>query len=205
MTDQLQTPPESRTALRPTNGPLATLSLSPAKAVAASLIGAAAGAATLARGEDGAAWVGIILSMALAWAAMIDVDRYRLPDLLTLPMIAGGLLYWAAHDAAQFPHHLIGAAAGYLALVVVAEIYRFMRKRDGLGRGDAKLLAAAGAWLGWKMLPFVVLGGSVGALLVIAILAITHGRTMAERPIPFGPFLAGAFLALWIARPWPVG
>lgn len=189
---------------RSAGGPLSALALSPAKAVAAIAIGAAAGMFTLTRPDDPAPWVGAALAMALAWCAMIDIDRYRLPDLLTLPMIAGGLLYCWVMDPPQFPHHLIGAAAGYLSLVAVSEAYRVLRKRDGLGRGDAKLLAAAGAWLGWKALPFVVLAGSVGALIFVVFLALARGRTAMIRPLPFGPFLAAAFIALWIWQPIPL-
>ena len=204
MTDQQNTktqdhPPHSA------HGLLSTLALSPIKAVIAIAIGAAAGAFVFTRTDEAATWASAALAMALAWSAMIDSDRYRLPDLLTLPMIAGALLYWAIVDPSQAPHHLIGAAAGYLSLVLVAELYRLLRKRDGLGRGDAKLMAAAGAWLGWKVLPFVVLGGSMGALLFIAALAMVQGRAALSRPIPFGPFIAGAFWILWVARPWPLG
>ncbi len=203
MTDQ----PHAKTQDRPSHtarGVLFTLALSPTKAVIAIAIGAVAGAFVLARVDDAAPWASAALALALAWSAMIDIDRFRLPDLLTLPMIAGGLLYWTLVGPSQAPHHLIGAAAGYLSLVLVAELYRLVRKRDGLGRGDAKLMAAAGAWLGWKVLPFVVLAGSIGALLLIATLAMIRGRAALSRPIPFGPFIAGAFWILWVARPWPL-
>lgn len=203
MTDRSD-PKTEKVLPRTAGGPLSALALSPAKAVAAIVIGAVAGMLTLTRADDAAPWVGVVLAMALAWCAMIDIDRYRLPDLLTLPMIACGLLYCWVLDAPQLSHHLIGAAAGYLSLVAVSEAYRFLRKRDGLGRGDAKLLAAAGAWLGWKALPFVVLAGSVGALIIVVFLALARGRTALARPLPFGPFLAAAFIALWIWQPLPL-
>lgn len=183
---------------------LSTLALSPPKAVIAIVVGVVAGALVFTRVGESLPWASAALALALAWSAAIDIDRFRLPDLLTLPMIAGGLLYWAMADPSQAPHHLIGAAAGYLSLVLVAELYRFVRNRDGLGRGDAKLMASAGAWLGWKALPFVVLGGSIGALFFIAALATLRGRAALSRAIPFGPFIAGAFWILWIARPWPL-
>lgn len=199
--------PHSRdTSPRAVGALASSLGLPPAKAIVAVLVGAAAGALVLIFPNTGSpAWVGVALAMALSWAAMIDLDRFRLPDLLTLPLIAGGLIQTAAIDATRLPDHLIGAAGGYLALVLVAEVYRTLRKRDGLGRGDAKLLAAAGAWLGWKALPFLVLASAVGALFLVVVLAASRGRTVLSRPLPFGPFLATAFLALWIVRPWPLG
>lgn len=200
-------PAHARITNRPhtASGLLSAIALSPTKAVIAIIIGAIAGALAFARTDEAAPWAGAALAIVLAWSAMIDIDRYRLPDLLTLPMIAGGLLYCAMIEPAAAPHHLIGAAAGYLCLVLVAELYRLVRKRDGLGRGDAKLMAAAGAWLGWKALPFVVLGASVGALVVVVVMAAIQGRPALARPLPFGPFIALAFWAAWLARPWPAG
>lgn len=180
------------------------LALPLTKALLALAIGIACGLLTLTWTDDPLAPVSIPLAMALAWAAMIDIDRYRLPDLLTYPMIAGGLLYWVMVDAQQAPIHLVGAAAGYLSLVLVAALYRALRKKEGLGLGDAKLLAAAGAWLGWQALPFVVLLGSTAALGWAGIWAIVRGRGVLARPLPFGPFIAIAFWALWVMRPWPL-
>lgn len=139
-----------------------------------------------------------LLAGALAWAVMIDIDRYRLPDLLTLPMIAGGLAYAALMRGDRLLDFAIGAAAGYLSLVIVAEVYRRLRGIDGLGRGDAKLLAAAGAWLGWAALPSVIfLAASAG--LVFAIGRILARRQSATEAIAFGPFIAAGFWALLLA------
>lgn len=142
--------------------------------------------------------VAALLAGALAWAVMIDIDRYRLPDLLTLPMIAGGLAYAALMRGDRLLDCAIGAAAGYLSLVIVAEVYRRLRGIDGLGRGDAKLLAAAGAWLGWAALPSVIfLAASAG--LVFAIGRILARRQIATQAIAFGPFIAAGFWALILA------
>lgn len=203
MTDRADAKIQSR-APRIAHGWLNTLALSPGRAGIAIAIGAAAGLAALMRAGGSSAWVDAALAIALAWCAMIDIDRYRLPDLLTLPMIAGGLAYGWLTDAPQFPNQVIGAAAGYLSLVAVAEAYRLLRKRDGLGRGDAKLMAVVGAWLGWKALPLVVLGASASALIVVLLIAIRRGNASFTRALPFGPFIAIAFWVLWLARPWPL-
>ncbi len=205
MTGEANSRLHNQTPGRASSGFVSALSLPATKAVIAILIGMALGSLTLLRSDNPLPMAGVILAMTLAWAAMIDIDRYRLPDLLTLPMVAGGILYWTVIDASAAPHHLLGAAAGYLGLVAIAEGYRLLRGRDGLGRGDAKLLAAAGAWLGWTALPFVVLAASVGALLVVAMLALARGRVALTQPLPFGPFLAGAFILLWIAPPLNLG
>lgn len=139
-----------------------------------------------------------LLAGALAWAVMIDIDRYRLPDLLTLPMIAGGLGYAALIRGDRLLDCAIGAAAGYLSLVTVAEVYRRLRGIDGLGRGDAKLLAAAGAWLGWAALPSVIFLAATAGL-VFAIGRILARRQSATEAIAFGPFIAAGFWALILA------
>ena len=92
------------------------------------------------------AFASFVLALGLAWAAMIDIDRFVLPDILTLGLIVIGLaLALREGPSAAWPY-IAGAAAGYLALAGVAQIYRRVRGRNGLGLGDAKLLAVAGAW-----------------------------------------------------------
>lgn len=176
---------------------LATLALSRVKAMLAVLLALALllSAVLMTKLYPVAA---ALLAGALAWAVMIDIDRYRLPDLLTLPMIVGGLAYVALMRGDRLLDHVIGAAAGYLSLVIVAEVYRRLRGIDGLGRGDAKLLAAAGAWLGWAALPSVIfLAASAG--LVFAIGRILAHRQSATEAIAFGPFIAAGFWALILA------
>jgi leader peptidase (prepilin peptidase)/N-methyltransferase len=140
------------------------------------------------------------LAFALAWAAMIDIDRFRLPDILTLPMIAGGSLYAWLIEHPRLIDCAIGAAAGYLSLVLVAEVFRLLRGKDGLGRGDAKLLAAAGAWLGWAALPAVVFIAAVTGIAFAVVQRLTrdaHNHATAHL-IPFGPFIATSFWLLLV-------
>ena len=133
----------------------------------------------------------VALAAILIWAAVIDTRSMILPNYLTLPLIPAGLaLAWL--QPPELTARLIGAAAGFLVFAGIALLYRKIRGRDGLGLGDAKLLAAAGAWVGWQALPSVVLIASVGGL-VWALITRPSGQTR----IAFGPFLALGFWLVW--------
>lgn len=121
----------------------------------------------------------------------IDADTQLLPDDLTLPLLWLGLLINLNGTFTSLPEAVIGAAAGYLSLWSVYWIFKLVTGKEGMGYGDFKLLAALGAWMGWKMLPIIVLFSSlVGAVVGVAlILFAKHGR---DKPIPFGPYLAVA-------------
>jgi leader peptidase (prepilin peptidase)/N-methyltransferase len=127
---------------------------------------------------------GCVLIAALVQLARIDLATFRLPNVITFPLLAAGLA-WAFGTAQDFYLHLLGAALGYGVFWAVETLYRLIRKRDGLGRGDAKLLAVGGAWCGVWALPAIVLTASVSALAY----AIPKGASRDLR-IPFGPFLA---------------
>lgn len=159
-----------------------------------------------------AAWAALVLEDWLFWAtcglgwtllALVatDLRSFILPDRLTLPLIAAGLAVTYAIDAAQLPHHLIGAVTGFGLLYLLGWLYRRFRGRAGLGLGDAKLSAAAGAWLGWAALPSVLLIAAVSALLSVAGWRLS-GRTLgAADPVPFGAFLAFGFWIVWLYGP----
>ncbi|WP_405227734.1 prepilin peptidase [Lentisalinibacter sediminis] len=147
-----------------------------------------------------------VAALAFTWTlialAVIDIDHQLLPDSLTLPLLWLGLLLSLWHDTAdatvlfQTPREaIIGAAAGYLSLWSVYHLFRLATGKEGMGYGDFKLLAALGAWLGWQMLPLIILlSAAVGAVVGIALMVFTRrGRDV---PIPFGPYLAAAG---WIA------
>lgn len=137
---------------------------------------------------------GCVLIGALIQLARIDWATQRLPNIITLPLLAAGLA-WAFGTSEDFYLHLLGAALGYGAFWLVEVIYRLVRKRDGLGRGDAKLLAVGGAWCGAWALPMIVLAASVSALTY----ALPKGAARDAR-IPFGPFLAIGIGAVWVAQ-----
>ena len=145
-------------------------------------------------------------AVALTWVLIaltgIDLDHQLLPDNITLPMLWAGLLAAVAIGPIEgsalpvSPHEaIIGAAAGYLSLWLVFHAFRLITGKEGMGYGDFKLFAALGAWMGWKILPLVILlSAGTGAVLGIAMIVL-RGRDRAA-PIPFGPYLAAAG---WIA------
>lgn len=133
--------------------------------------------------------------------ALIDLRTFRLPDALTLPLLGSGLLLAIARLPADLAlpdprDAALGAAAGLLVLLVIRWLYARARGVEGLGLGDAKLAAAAGAWLGWAALPWLLLLAAstalVGALIV-------HRRLRGDLAVPFGPALALAFWSLLLA------
>ena len=128
----------------------------------------------------------------------IDIDTQTLPDDLTLLLLWLGLLINLNGVFVPLSDAVIGAAAGYLFLWMVFWVFRFITGKEGIGYGDFKLLAALGAWLGWMMLPLIVLlSSALGAVIgLIMILFRGHQR---EHPIPFGPFLALAGLVALLA------
>jgi leader peptidase (prepilin peptidase)/N-methyltransferase len=136
--------------------------------------------------------------LALGW---IDIRRWLLPDALTLPLIIAGLAAAAAFDREQLAGRALGAALGYISLRAIALLYRGLRGREGLGHGDAKLLAASGAWVGVMALPQVVLGAAVSALFAAACLRLFGVPLGAGSALPFGPFLALATWLIWLLGP----
>jgi leader peptidase (prepilin peptidase)/N-methyltransferase len=129
--------------------------------------------------------------------AFIDLDTFYLPDSITLPLVWAGLIANMGDVFVDLQSAVIGAIAGYLALWAVFWGYKLATGKDGMGYGDFKLLSAIGAWLGWKMLPVVILLSSlVGATVGIALIVFArHGRNV---PIPFGPYLVlGGLISLF--------
>jgi leader peptidase (prepilin peptidase) / N-methyltransferase len=142
-------------------------------------------------------WADCLLGWTLLALAWIDVRHMRLPDALTLSLVAMGILFEALIDPDRIASHVVGAIAGYVGFRAVACGYRVWRGQDGLGAGDAKLLAAAGAWVGWAGLPSVVFIAAFLGIIAVLLLRLM-GRTIeANTPVPFGPYLA---LALWLVR-----
>lgn len=135
----------------------------------------------------------ILLIWALIALTCIDLDTQLLPDDITMPLLWIGLLINLSNAFTSLPNAVIGAMGGYLILWGVYWMFKFATGKEGMGYGDFKLLAAIGAWLGWQMLPLVILLSSVvGAIVGITlIVAVKHGRDI---PIPFGPYLAGGGL-----------
>jgi leader peptidase (prepilin peptidase)/N-methyltransferase len=136
---------------------------------------------------------GLVFCWSLIALTAIDIDTQLLPDDITLPLLWLGLIVNLNGVFSPLSSAVIGAAAGYLALWAVYWLFRLTTGKEGMGYGDFKLLAAIGAWLGWKLLPVVILLSSlVGAIVGISLIIFArHGRNV---PIPFGPYLAAAGL-----------
>jgi leader peptidase (prepilin peptidase)/N-methyltransferase len=140
-------------------------------------------------------------ALLFVWAmialAFIDLDTFYLPDDITLPLLWAGLLANMGAAIVDLPTAVIGAVAGYLSLWLVYWGFKFATGKEGMGYGDFKLLAAIGAWLGWKMLPVVILLSSfVGAIVGISL--IVFARHERSKPIPFGPYLVlGGLIAMF--------
>lgn len=146
-------------------------------------------------------WIGCMLGWTLLAAALIDVRHLILPDALVLPLIPAGIAMHALIAPGRWPDHAIGAAAGYLGFVAVRAIYTALRRREGLGLGDAKLLAAAGAWVGWQGLPSVVFLGAAIALAGLFAVRAAGRDVDLKGEIPFGPALALAIWMVWLYGP----
>ncbi len=164
----------------------------------AALALAALGVAPWAAGETAGAvlWASCVLGWTLLALAECDRRAMLLPDALTLPLVAAGLgVAWGLFPE-RLLDHAIGAVVGYGALAGIAWVYARMRGREGLGLGDAKLLAAAGAWLGWQALAGVVVVAAAAALAVTVARGALRGHLGGSDAIAFGPFLA---LGLWLS------
>lgn len=153
--------------------------------------GALCTAATWHWGASAAALGAIVLLLSLLTLALIDADTQLLPDDITLPLLWAGLGFNLFGTFATLSSAVIGAMAGYLSLWSVYWGFRLLTGKEGMGYGDFKLLAALGAWMGWQLLPVIVLLSSVvGA--VIGVILMVLGRHGRGTPLPFGPYLAAA-------------
>lgn len=147
-------------------------------------------------GPTSQALVALVLVWGLIALTVIDIDEQLLPDQLTLPLVWLGLLANLDGMFTDLRSAVIGAAAGYLVLWLVFQVFRLLTNREGMGYGDFKLLAVFGAFLGWQMLPQIVLVSSLVGAVVGVSLVMFRGRDR-QIPIPFGPYLAAAgFIAL---------
>ena len=140
----------------------------------------------------------IVLGLGLVLLSVIDLGSGRLPDLLTIPLLLAGLAASALLRLDDLPMRILAAMVGFAALYAAGEVYRRLRDRPGIGLGDAKLLAASGAWLGLGGLPSVVLIACAGGLLGALILAAMGRPVGLATRIPFGPFLAFGTWVVWL-------
>jgi leader peptidase (prepilin peptidase) / N-methyltransferase len=134
-----------------------------------------------------------LLGAVLLAIAVIDLRTFRIPDVLSLPLVLSGFVLAWLWPVMALHHHVIGAVAGYGMFALIGEVYFRRRGTEGLGLGDAKLFGAAGAWLGWQALPAVLLIASVSGL----VFAVMRGR---DHRVAFGPWLALGFGLVWMAQ-----
>lgn len=136
----------------------------------------------------------LIFTWCLIALTFIDFEHQLLPDIITLPLLWLGLLINCFNVFTDLQTAVIGAVAGYMSLWLVAKAFELLTGKVGMGNGDFKLFALIGAWLGWQILPLIILLASfVGAVVGISLMLFKkHGRNV---PIPFGPYLA---IAGWL-------
>jgi leader peptidase (prepilin peptidase) / N-methyltransferase len=154
--------------------------------------------AVLAQTEPGWTWASCLLGWTLLTLGWIDVEDMVLPDVLTLPLLLAGLGVTLLLQPRGIADHALGAAVGYVAFRVIAVGYRVWRGRSGLGAGDAKLLAAAGAWLGWQALPWVVFAASLAGIVAAAVAWLLGYHVRRTTAVPFGPFVAISIWLVWL-------
>ena len=157
------------------------------------MLGAAGGlGAFMLFGATPAALAAAVFFWALIALAVIDLETGYLPDAITLPLLLAGLAANAAGFFALWHASLIGAAAGYLIFRLIGEVFIRLRGIEGLGQGDAKLLAAIGAWLGWQALAPTVFVASLLGLAAVISMRFAGKQLSRDTAIPFGPALAAA-------------
>ena len=142
----------------------------------------------------------LALAVALIISSVIDIRSRRIPDHLTLPLLALGLLTTLVLESGEVLPHLLAALLGFLTFYLIATFYRRVRGYDGLGLGDAKLLAAAGAWLGPLYLAPVVFVSAVLALVAALSLRLLGRQVSLQSTLPFGPFLSASFFGFWCLK-----
>jgi leader peptidase (prepilin peptidase)/N-methyltransferase len=150
-------------------------------------------------------WISCCLGWTLVALAATDFKYLMLPDFLTLPLVALGLAANWFLDPATLSAHMIGAALGFGAVMALRFLYERLRRREGMGVGDAKLLAAAGAWTSWEGLPSVLAIAAVSALIFALLRGARARRLSLVDSVPFGPFLAGGLWIVWLYGPLTFG
>lgn len=140
-----------------------------------------------------------LLTASLAWLTYVDIKTFRLPNVITYPLMLIGVIQ-AYFLNIRLLESLLGLAFGYILFVLVEITFKRIRKKDGLGRGDAKLLAAGGAWCGLGFMPQIILIASLTAIIghLILYAKVNAREEKADARMAFGPFLALGILTIWI-------
>jgi leader peptidase (prepilin peptidase) / N-methyltransferase len=150
-------------------------------------------------------WASCVLGWWLLTLAAIDIRYFLLPDFLTLPLIIAGLAIAFLLEPERLPPHAIGAAAGFLFVFIIRQGYWLLRRREGIGLGDAKFLAASGAFVSWEGLPSVVLIAAVAALAGALLRSQRGGSISLTDRVPFGAALCLGTWVVWLYGPVGIG
>ncbi|MFC3078116.1 prepilin peptidase [Phenylobacterium terrae] len=169
---------------------------SPARALAFIFGGAGCAAWAACVGGGANALLGALLGWQLLLLACLDAEHFWLPRMLTVPLIGSGLAAAAVAGPERLAECALGAAAGFLALRLLGLAYRRLRGHEGLGGGDAYLLAGGGAWVGWIALPSALVWAAASGLAYVGLRALAGRPVAANQHIPFGVFLS---LGVWLA------
>ncbi|HWE72685.1 MAG TPA: A24 family peptidase [Stellaceae bacterium] len=148
-----------------------------------------------------ALWAGCVLGWVLLTLGAIDIRDGILPDVLTLPLVVLGLVATSFLTPWQMLDSAVGAVVGFTIFALIRWLYRRLRGREGMGLGDAKLLAATGAWVTWDGLPSVVLIAAVTGLVLALIMARRGAPLTLNQRIPFGPALCLGTWLVWLYGP----
>lgn len=151
-------------------------------------------------------WPHAVLGMVLGWGLLalsfIDADVFRLPDVITFPLLVLGLGATAWFDPASLNQHILAAVLGWGLLMTIKIGYSWLRGREGLGEGDAKLMAVGGAWLGPYAISPILLVSCGAVLLWFLFRRIQGARVSLTTKLPYGVFLSLAIFSLWLINPW---
>ncbi len=168
--------------------------LHPVVELTCALVGAAA--LGLAPGWAGA--FGALFGWLLVTLAALDLRHFWLPDALTAVLAAFGIIGGVAGFDPLLPDRLIGGAAGFASLWLLAFSYRRLRQREGLGGGDPKLLGAIGLWTGWQALPVILIGASLTGLFIVLVMMVAGRQVSATTRLPLGSLMAVAAFPVWL-------
>ena len=150
-------------------------------------------------------WASCLLGWTLVALALTDFRYFLLPDFLTLPLIVAGLFATWIFDPPALPMHGLGAVLGFALVVAVRFLYWTLRHREGMGLGDAKLMAAAGAWVSFEGIASVVLIGAIAGLAFALLASLRKGSIALTDRVPFGAFLALGMWIVWLYGPLVIG
>lgn len=143
---------------------------------------------------------GCILISVLAVISWVDIRTFRILNILTLPLIAAGFIFTYFVSPESLVSSIIGASIAYAGFITLEYAFRYFYRKEGLGRGDAKLLAAGGAWCGWFGLPYILLIASLCGLVFTQMPSYKNQAETGNFNIPFGPFLSLAIAVIWFGQ-----